>query len=288
MGHASAATFGGPGFWIHRAREPRGALPLSPHFHDEYLLCAQLRGDEECRVGRRLHHLRAGDLILINPEEVHTGHDGPREGLEYLSLYVDRERVARAAAELGGHGAPEFVSVKVGGQASMIGALEELWAAMAPAGAGADPIHALDLDVAVTRVVGEALTAYSNLREPRRRPPSRVHHRRIARALELLRAPESCLTPPSLAALADAAGLSKFHFLRTFDAEVGMTPGAYLRTLRICRAARALGRGSQTPREVATEVGFRNLTSFGRAFKAIVGLPPLAYQRLRAGSVSPT
>ena len=280
MGRGTGGRLGGAGFWIHRAREPGGARPLSPHFHDEYLICAQIRGDEDCRIGRRTHHLRAGDLVLINPQEVHTGHAAATEGLEYVSLHVDRERVAEVAGELGGGRTPEFVAVQVGGQAEMIEALCGLWAASRAR--AADPLAALEVDAAVTRVLGEALLAFSDVRAPERRPRARARHPRLARAIEALRASEVG-EPPPLAALAAAAELSKFHFLRVFRAEVGMTPGAYARTLRICRAARAIRREGRSPREAAALAGFRNATSFARAFKAIVGVPPSALRRLAGG-----
>ena len=52
---------------------------------------------------------------------------------------------------------------------------------------------------------------------------------RIARACRLI---ESAATPPPLAALAAAAGLSPHHFHRLFKAIVGVTPRAYAQARR--------------------------------------------------------
>ena len=48
--------------------------------------------------------------------------------------------------------------------------------------------------------------------------------------------------PLDLAALAEVAGISKYHFQRLFKATYGLTPAAYLTRRRIERAQDLLGR----------------------------------------------
>lgn len=59
----------------------------------------------------------------------------------------------------------------------------------------------------------------------------------IARAIALIDAAEE---PPSLDALAEAAGYSPFHFHRIFRRATGVTPAAYARAARARRAEQAL------------------------------------------------
>src|SRR5581483_988244 len=54
----------------------------------------------------------------------------------------------------------------------------------------------------------------------------------IARACRLIEEAEAA---PSLAALAKAAGMSRFHFHRLFKAETGVTPKAYADAARARR-----------------------------------------------------
>ncbi|MBK8238503.1 MAG: helix-turn-helix transcriptional regulator [Deltaproteobacteria bacterium] len=68
--------------------------------------------------------------------------------------------------------------------------------------------------------------------------------------------------------------------MRQFDQVVGMTPGAFLRTLRLCHAARML-RTSDTPIvDIAVSIGFADHPSFSRAFARAMGLTPSDYRRL--------
>jgi AraC-like DNA-binding protein len=317
-----AAFYGGPGFTLYHAWGPNSALPLSPHFHDEYLICAQIRGEEECQVSGKTQRFSAGDLVLINPQQVHTGNQTANEELEYLSLYVDRSLVEQLAAELGAAtSSPEFTVVKTGAQPELAARLISLLALVREqqdrrlfphARAPADPEielftgdHELadppdpdastagpntspetspntGVDSALHDVVLHAFEEFSNLRQPMLRSTNRIGHHKIARSVDYIRSLGEREGSPTvtLDELAEVAGLSKFHFLRQFSQVVGMTPGAYLRTLRLCHAARKLRTTNLPILDVALSVGFADHPSFSRAFARHMGMTPSEYQKL--------
>ncbi|PRQ05083.1 AraC family transcriptional regulator [Enhygromyxa salina] len=306
-----AAFYGGAGFTLYHAWGPNSALPLSPHFHDEYLICAQLQGEEECQVSGKTERFSAGEVVLINPQQVHTGNQTGNQELEYLSLYVDREVVEQLAAELGAPTAtPEFTVIKAGPHAELIARLVDLLGLVREhhgsrlyphPGTPADPeielpddatahVHApapaappdLSIDSALHEVVLLAFEEFSNLRQPMLRSTNRVGHRKIARSVEFIRNLETSegAANVTLDELAEVAGLSKYHFLRQFSQVVGMTPGAYLRTLRLCHAARKLRTTELPILEVALSVGFADHPSFSRAFARHMGMTPSEYQKL--------
>lgn len=291
-----AAYYGGRGFTLYHAWGPHGARPLTPHFHDEYLICAQLQGHEECQVAGKLHTFSAGDLVLINPQQVHTGNARGSSDLDYITLYVDRAVVQGLAAGLdAGHAPPprdpEFTLVRAAGRrelaAQLRGLLELVRRARSQepgpqAQLDRDPAQELDIEVALQGVVARAFAEFSNLREPLLRSTNRVAHRKIARVLEHIRAQGEAANPTALSLdeLATIADLSKFHFLRQFTQAVGMTPGAYLRTLRLCHAARKLRRSKASILEIALGVGFADHPSFSRAFARHMGMTPSQYQAL--------
>ncbi|RKH58046.1 helix-turn-helix transcriptional regulator [Corallococcus llansteffanensis] len=109
--------------------------------------------------------------------------------------------------------------------------------------------------------------------------------RAALRARDLLH--ESVVEGVSLDALAAASGLGRFHLLRTFRQELGLTPHAYLTHLRISRARELLARGVSAAR-VALEVGLYDQSQLHRHFVRIVGTSPGAYARaVRGTSTSP-
>jgi transcriptional regulator GlxA family with amidase domain len=89
--------------------------------------------------------------------------------------------------------------------------------------------------------------------------------------------------PLGLTALAEAAGVSKYHFLRCFAAEYGETPMQYVSRRRIERATDLLRATNLTVTEVCNLVGFSSLGSFSRRFTELVGMSPSAYQRTQVG-----
>lgn len=93
--------------------------------------------------------------------------------------------------------------------------------------------------------------------------------------------------PLDLTALAAAAGVSKYHFLRCFAAEYGETPMQYVTRRRIERAGDLLRATNLTVTEVCTLVGYSSLGSFSQRFTELVGMTPSAYQRTQAGARIP-
>ena len=84
--------------------------------------------------------------------------------------------------------------------------------------------------------------------------------------------------------LAKLAGLSRFHFIRAFRAEAGVTPHQYLRERRIARAQELLVTTPMPVTEICDAVGFQSLGSFCALFKRLTGEAPAAYRAARRTS----
>lgn len=77
-----------------------------------------------------------------------------------------------------------------------------------------------------------------------------------------------------LTALADVAGVSVFHFARSFRAAHGMPPSAYLRMRRMERAAELMAVTSLPVAAVALRCGYESTSHFHAAFRAHHGVSP--------------
>jgi AraC-like DNA-binding protein len=93
--------------------------------------------------------------------------------------------------------------------------------------------------------------------------------------------------PLDLDALAAVAGVSKYHFVRCFEASYGETPIRYLTRRRIERAQDLLRAANLTVTEVCMTVGFASLGSFSSRFTQLVGESPTAYRDRWAVSGEP-
>lgn len=99
---------------------------------------------------------------------------------------------------------------------------------------------------------------------------------RLARVLDFLAS--SIEETPSLADIANAACLSRYHFVRAFKAATGKTPYQYLSALRLDRARELLSREQESVDNIAYRLQFSNSANFCRAFKRDTGFSPKAYR----------
>jgi AraC family transcriptional regulator len=71
--------------------------------------------------------------------------------------------------------------------------------------------------------------------------------------------------------------MSRYHFSRSFRAELGISPYQWLLQKRVEHAAALLRRRRVSVTEAAFEVGFSDLSRFARAFRDQFGCPPSAF-----------
>lgn len=95
------------------------------------------------------------------------------------------------------------------------------------------------------------------------------------------------VTALELDQLARVAGVSKFHFARSFKATYGETPIRYLTRRRVERAQDLLRAANLTVTEVCLLVGFASLGSFSARFTQVVGESPTAYRNRWAARGGP-
>jgi AraC family transcriptional regulator len=84
----------------------------------------------------------------------------------------------------------------------------------------------------------------------------------------------------ALADLAQEAGLSSYHFLRTFESVIGLTPHQYVMRARLRQAAIRLAVTPGKILDVALDCGFGDVSNFNHAFRAEFGVSPRLYRKL--------
>ncbi|WP_152527993.1 helix-turn-helix domain-containing protein [Sphingobium lactosutens] len=126
------------------------------------------------------------------------------------------------------------------------------------------------LDAITERLI--AVDCFAQAGEPSRvvrggLPPARL--RRVVRKLEV-----NPGGPISLAAMANEAGLSVFHFARAFAASTGWAPHRFVLRQRIHRAVELLGDESLSVGDVAESLGFVHHSHLARTMRRFIGLTP--------------
>lgn len=235
--------------------DAHSARSFARHSHDEYGVGLVTAGAQRSWSGRGAVEAVRGDLITVNPGEMHDGMPigGDRAwSMLYLARpLVDRlmadTSVARefAAPVVAGHRlAPAFLTLRRAGDAA---AFEQAAALLLGALFGiagrADPMPA------ALRRVRDRIDA----------DPAGDH---------------------PLAELARLAGLGRFHTIRAFTRLTGLTPHAYVVQRRLDLVRRAI-RGGQTLAGAAIDAGFADQSHMHRAFVARYGATPGAFAAAR-------
>jgi len=98
----------------------------------------------------------------------------------------------------------------------------------------------------------------------------------IAPAMELSLRADMTLATRNRWAMADIAGLSPFHFSRTFARATGHSPHRYVMLARVERAVALLRRSSLPLAEIAFQTGFADQSHMARHVRQHHGISPKA------------
>ncbi len=115
-----------------------------------------------------------------------------------------------------------------------------------------------------------------------RAPPSMGRFRnalptyKLRRVIELMT--ERLAQDFSLAALAQAAQLSEYHFSRLFKRATGLSPSHYFIRLRMAHARKLLLETDHSVIDIGLEVGYSSPSHFSQVFRREVGVTPSAYR----------
>jgi AraC-like DNA-binding protein len=260
---------------IHWAEQHRSTVPgIEPmtlvsnhhfprHSHDQYGVGVIAFGAQRSWSGVGLVSASAGDVIMVNPGEMHDGVPLDSNPRRWRMIYIDPVVVAREVEE------------------ETVGPVEIVRPVVR------DPLlagHFARLFACLTAPRSDRLAEEENLlcslmhilrRYAVARPLSNGPSPCVAKAIQRLdSAPE---TSVSLAELAALSGVSRFQLLRGFTHEVGITPHAYLIQRRV-RLARQLLASSQTPVQAALQAGFADQSHMTRAFVRQLGITPSRYR----------
>jgi AraC-like DNA-binding protein len=248
------------GVEMYRAHIVRHAF--EPHTHAAYGLGAIEAGVERFRYRGSEHLAPADSLVLMNPDELHTGRAETEGGWRYRMVYLDVDVLEALSGDTGW-----WFADAVGRDATRArrvdALLRRLWVAADESSLAFDSTLALLVD---------ELRRSARVAQTRRTEGTQ----RFDRVIDAMRARlDERLT---LQALADVAALSPFHFLREFRRAHHVTPQQMLMALRLHAAKEQLARGS-APALVAAGVGLTDQAHLTRAFAHRYGVTPARYQQ---------
>ncbi|MBD8512170.1 AraC family transcriptional regulator [Photobacterium sp. 2_MG-2023] len=238
------------------------------HAHEEYAIGVTLKGRQDFFCQRAFHRSPPGGVLIFNPEDVHDGCSGDTQELEYRMLYIHPEVFI-----------PQFRALGVRqGQLPRISGtlLDDMILRQQTL-----KLSALMENPATTNIELESglfQLSHSLVRrggQLNEQPPTNRIDTLLLRAKEYIHAHLN--QNISIDDIASAATMSKYHFIRLFRSQFGITPHQYVINCRINNARKALETGESVI-DVATDCGFSDISHLNRRFKRSYGMTPKQYQ----------
>lgn len=240
------------------------------HAHEEYSIGVTRQGRQDFFSGGAFHKSNAGNVIFFNPEQVHDGCAGAHSELEYDMVYIPESTLVSAMHSLGVVSLNQMrLNESLFHDDILRNQILDLSFRMQQG-----TLSALEEEAAVIEIAHSII----------RRNGTSLHSVQYFGRKDtlLLRAKDFILANLEQKLTVDdicqSANMSKYHFIRLFNEQFGITPHQYVLNCRINRAKQILELGSNTT-DVAASLGFADVSHFNRKFKRIFGITPYQYQR---------
>lgn len=247
------------------------------HHHDFFEIYFFLSGRVTFRVEGRAYHLEPGDLLLINPQELHQPEIGPDTLYERIVLWIDRGYLAElcrmADADLGvcfDNEAPSHTNLlrpsklRRAALSQLLDRLtREYYSSELGSFAYAQGLL-VQFMVEVNRLARMSSSQTVKLEEPDL----------VSQVLSYIGSHyQESIT---LESLAGEFYVSKYHLSHEFSHRVGTSVYRYVIFRRLLQARESIAAG-QAPGEVYQSCGFGDYANFYRAFKGEYGISPREY-----------
>jgi AraC-like DNA-binding protein len=237
---------------------------FAQHFHTVPAIGVVDRGTMSTYCQSATHILPTGTVFLLNPGEVHAPKSATENGWGLRVIYLEKE-FFQSRSEDFGFGAPQFVKPFVQ-DAALAASLLRLH-------------RKLERDADTLNIENDLADVFTHLSErhvsePRNDPAIRDERNKILRVKDYLH--RNYWKNISVEGLTEIAQFSRFHLMRTFRRDVGLSPHAYLTQIRVEAAKKLLSEGASIV-DVASDTGFTDQSHFTRHFKRITGVTPGQY-----------
>ena len=248
------------------------ARSFGRHTHDQYGIGVIDRGGHVSLSDAGQVEAVPGDLILVNPGEVHDGRPLDAAGRTWRMLYFEPRWVDALQADITqGDDATFALHAPVVSDPRLRALFD---AAFTYVTEHSGDLSHMAFDAAALEVMTRLVDALGH-----RRTLAQCSPASLARVRDMIDTDPA--QPFSLAELAQAAGLSRFQLHRGFLRAFGVAPHGYILHRRVALARRLLKAGN-APAQTALAAGFCDQSHLNRAFARQFGVSPGRYRLARA------
>jgi len=237
---------------------------FSRHSHEGYGLGVITGGALEFYYRGETLIAGRGYVNSVNPDEVHDGHSYGENGWRYSMLYFSEDVFRNVYEEMTDSFKTPFITSGVINDPHLAVEIALLTSGVLSGGA-----DSLEAESGLFSVLSRAAEKHSD-----KRPTDLKSYRlggRLKRVKEYIA--DNIAKKMTLKELAELAGVSRYHFARSFKADCGLAPYEFIAVKRAGFAKKLLLSGVE-PASASAESGYSDQSHMNRWLKRIYGVTP--------------
>ncbi len=236
-----------------------------PHTHNYAELFYIVGGDGQFRIEDKLYPVKANQLVIVNPNVLHTEVSYEAHPLEYivlgiegLELSVEKEADSR------------YRILDYRGTGDVLTCLRHILQETQAGQPGYEAICQAYMEILIVRLLrSTSFSVTSAVSPPVSRQCASIRHYIDTHYKE----------PLTLDILAREAHVNKFYLAHAFKEEYGQSPISYLISRRIAESRYLLKETDMSLSQISQILGFSSASYFSQSFHRATGSSPMAYRK---------
>lgn len=252
--NAASAQFGGD--WL-----------SIPHSHNYTELFYIVSGDGHFQISDQTFPVRKNQLIIVNPNIVHTELSYRVHPLHYIVIGIEGLEITISGAKEGRYCVYTFEEDN-----DVLSSMQKILDEMHDQKPGFETICQAYMDIIITQLIRKANVSVTQVHARHfsgNRQCASIKHYIDHHYKENI----------TLDQLAEIAGINKSYLGHSFKKEYGVSPINYLIACRILESKRLLTETDLTLRQIASIVGFSTSSYFSQIFRKSEGISPIDYRK---------
>lgn len=239
-----------------------------PHAHHYAELFYIVGGDGQFRIEDKLYPVQANQMIIVNPNVIHTEVSYEAHPLEYIVLGIEGLELSMSDTL-----ESRFRLVDCRGGSDILTCLRHILQETQAAQPGYETICQAYMEILILRLMRTTRFSVTPGSPSASNQCAAVRHYIDTHYKENL----------TLEVLAQQAHLNKFYLAHAFKEEFGMSPIHYMITRRVEESRYLLRETDMSMSQIARVLGFSSASYFSQSFRRAEGLSPMEYRKQKTG-----
>lgn len=238
-----------------------------PHSHNYAELFYVVSGDGQFRIEEKLYPVKANQLVMVNPNVIHTEVSHDAHPLEYIVLGIEGLELSTSIDQ-----ASRYRILDYHGSGDVLTCLRHILQETQTALPGYEAICQAYMEILILRLMRSADFSITSPTPTSSRQCASVRHFIDTHYKEQL----------DLDTLADKAHVNKYYMAHAFKREYGISPINYLIQRRIEESRYLLRETDMSLSQIARVLGFSSASYFSQSFRRAEGMSPFEYRKLKS------